>query len=63
MVAACGQRRLWSDWADAQADLNLRWALLSYKWNCPAFVQILCYKRFICVEYLSFYADQYICHS
>ena len=21
-----GQRRLWSDWADAQADLNLRWA-------------------------------------
>ena len=22
---SCGQRRLWSDWADAQADLNLRW--------------------------------------
>ena len=21
-----GQRRLWSDWADAQADLSLRWA-------------------------------------
>ena len=23
---SCGQRRLWSDWADAQADLSLRWA-------------------------------------
>ena len=22
----CAQRRLWSDWADAQADLSLRWA-------------------------------------
>ena len=26
MVSSCGQRRLWSDWADAQADLSLRWA-------------------------------------
>ena len=24
-VSSCGQRRLWSDWADAQADLGLRW--------------------------------------
>ena len=24
-VSSCGQRRLWSDWADAQADLSLRW--------------------------------------
>ena len=23
---SCGQRRLWSDWANAQADLSLRWA-------------------------------------
>ena len=23
---ACGHRRPWSDWADAQADLSLRWA-------------------------------------
>ena len=23
---SCGQRSLWSDWVDAQADLNLRWA-------------------------------------
>ena len=25
-VSSCGQRRLWSDCADAQADLSLRWA-------------------------------------
>ena len=25
-VSSCGQGRLWSDWADAQAVLNLRWA-------------------------------------
>ena len=24
-LSSCGQRRLWSDWADAQADLSLRW--------------------------------------
>ena len=25
-LSSCEQRRLWSDWADAQADLSLRWA-------------------------------------
>ena len=25
-VSSCGQQRLWSDWADAQAGLSLRWA-------------------------------------
>ena len=25
-VSSCRQRRRWSDWADAQADLSLRWA-------------------------------------
>ena len=25
-LSSCGQRRLWSDWTDAQADLSLRWA-------------------------------------
>ena len=28
------QRRLWSDWADAQADLSLRWAHMSFCWFC-----------------------------
>ena len=30
------QRRLWSDWADAQADLNLCWAHRSFCWFCHA---------------------------
>ena len=25
-VSSCGQQRLWSDWADAEVDLSLRWA-------------------------------------
>ena len=25
-ISSSGRRRLWSDWADAQADLSLRWA-------------------------------------
>ena len=28
------QRRLWSDWTDAQADLGLRWAHRSFCWFC-----------------------------
>ena len=28
------QRRLWSDWVDAQADLNLRWAHMPFRWFC-----------------------------
>ena len=28
------QRRLWSDWADAQADLSLRWAHIPFCWFC-----------------------------
>ena len=28
------QRRLWSDWADAQADLSLRWAHTHFWWFC-----------------------------
>ena len=27
-------RRLWSDWADAQTDLSLRWAQRSFCWFC-----------------------------
>ena len=28
------QRRLWSDWADAQADLSLRWVHMPFCWFC-----------------------------
>ena len=30
------QRRLWSDWADAQADLSLCWAHMPFCWFCSA---------------------------
>ena len=33
-VSSCGQRRLWSDWANAQADLRLRWVHRSFCWFC-----------------------------
>ena len=46
-LSSCGQRRLWSDcadaqadlrlwsdWADAQADLSLRWAHMPFCWFC-----------------------------
>ena len=34
------QRRLWSDWADAQADLSLRWAQMSFCGFYHAMAQI-----------------------
>ena len=35
------QRRLWSDWADAQADLSLRWVHMPFLWFCRALTQII----------------------
>ena len=37
------QRRLWSDWANAQADLRLRRAHVSFCLFCLAPVQLLCF--------------------
>ena len=34
------QRRLWSDWADAQADLSLRWAHIPFCWFCHDAAQL-----------------------
>ena len=45
------QRRLWSDWADAQADLSLRWAHWPHCWFCHEvthFVHVSC-KGVICL--------------
>ena len=39
-VSSYGQGRLWSDWADAQADLSLRWAHRLFCWFCHAAAQI-----------------------
>ena len=44
----CDQRRLWSDCADAQADLNLRWSHKSYCRFCHALapmVKVLIKKK------------------
>ena len=40
----CTQRRLWSDWADAQADLSLCWAHRSFCWFCHEVAQFSCTK-------------------
>ena len=37
--ASGGWRRLWSDWADAQADLSLRWVHKSFCWFRHAVAQ------------------------
>ena len=35
------QRRLWSDWTDAQADLSLRWVHRSVCWFCDVTAHIV----------------------
>ena len=35
-ASLCGQRRPWLEWANAQADLSLRWAHRSFCWFCHA---------------------------
>ena len=40
-TSSCGQRRLWSDCADAQADLCLHWAHMSFCWFWCATAQII----------------------
>ena len=39
-LSSCGQRRLWSDWADVQADLSLRWAHMPFCWFCHEAAQM-----------------------
>ena len=38
-LASGRQRRLWLDWADAHADLSLRWVHRSFCWFCHAVAQ------------------------
>ena len=40
----CAQRRLWSDWTDAQADQSLRWAHMPFRWFCHEAAQ-----KFLCL--------------
>ena len=40
-LSSYGQRKLWLDWADAQADLSLRWAHMPFFWLCHKAAQLL----------------------
>ena len=44
-VSSCGQGRLWSDWANAQADLSLPWAHKSFCWFCYAAAYFVCFVQ------------------
>ena len=49
-VSSWGQRRLWSDWADAQADRSLRWAHMPYCRFCRDAAHITtCLHTFIII--------------
>ena len=39
-LSPCGQRRLWLDWADALADLSLRWVHMPFCRFCHALAHI-----------------------
>ena len=53
-LSSCGQLRLWSDWADAKADLRLRWAhnhfvgfvmsrlIFNFAWTPPLTPRLRC---------------------
>ena len=45
------QRRLWSDWADAQAELSLRWAHMPFCWFCHVAAEF-CFNYFKPCGYL-----------
>ena len=51
------QRRLWSDWADAQADLSLRWAYRSFCWFCLAADHIKLRLRYYNISFLKYYQE------
>ena len=46
-VSLGGQRRVWSDCADAQTDLNLHWACRSFGWFCHAVAQVVLPERLL----------------
>ena len=55
--ASGGQRWLWSDWADAQADLSLRWAHRSFCWFCRAVAQFSYLFTDVCVTLVPYRHD------
>ena len=50
-LSSCRQRRLWSDWTDAQTDLSLRWAYMSFCWFCHAVAHFFMADLFAKIKY------------
>ena len=46
-LSSCGQRKLWSDWADAQADVSLRWAHTHFVGFVAAHILVISVKNII----------------
>ena len=40
-ISSCGWRRLWSVWANVQADPSLRWAHMPFWWFCHEVAQMM----------------------
>ena len=57
---SCGQWRLWSDWADAQAELSLRWAHMLFCWFCHAADQLLSFKKLKAIDDWSIYIISHV---
>ena len=46
-------RHLWSDWTDAQADLSLSWAHVSFYWFCHAVAHLVIAFFFFSIRFCS----------
>ena len=55
------QWRIWSDWADAQADLSLCWAHRSCCWFCHAVAHLLFIIRIVCLGRTKFTIGNKFC--
>ena len=53
------QQRLWSDWADAQADPSLRWAHMPFSWFCHALAHILMSSAFRKSVFGAYFSNKY----
>ena len=58
----------WSDWVDAQADLSLRWAHMSFRWFCLEVAQMGSWILFVLIiskgqDGISFYSSNMSCKS
>ena len=49
-LSSCGQRRLRSDWADAQADLSLRWADMPFCRFCHEVAHTWIYENELALQ-------------